>query len=52
MGNYLNDEVYAQNCEEYNEFFSKNMKYRGTEYDKKDEDMIAKYDINGHSLSN
>ncbi|MEE0943998.1 MAG: hypothetical protein UIM24_00910 [Clostridia bacterium] len=52
MGDYFNDEIYAENSDEYEAYFSKNMKNRGSKNDKIHEDMISKYDINGNYMSN
>lgn len=52
MENFMNDEVYAENSEEYEGYFSKNMKYRGKGNDKIHEDMISEYDRNGTDMSN
>lgn len=49
---FWNDEVYAENSDEYEGYFSKNMKNRGKENDKNHEDMISKYDKNGTDMSN
>lgn len=52
MGDYFNDEIYAESSDEYEAYFSKNMKNRGSKNDKIHEDMISKYDTYSNDMSN
>lgn len=51
MGNYFDDEVYADGNEEYAEYFSKYLINQRSKKDKNTEDTISKYDKYGQDMS-